>query len=43
MRQERLNDLTLMNIEHGNLRQINFDDVINDFANAKACKVPGLP
>jgi len=36
MTQERLNYLTLMSIEHDILRQNNFDDVINDFANAKA-------
>jgi len=31
-----------MNIEHDNLRQNDFDDVIKDFADAKACKVPGI-
>jgi len=38
--QECLNDLTLMSIEHDILRQINFDGVINDFANTKARNFP---
>jgi len=42
MTQERMNELTLMNIEHDILRQSNFDDVINDLANDNARKVPGL-
>ena len=42
MTQERLNHLTLMSSEHDILRQINFDELINDFASRKARKVPGL-
>ena len=43
MTQGRLNHLTLMSSEHDILRQVNFDDLINDFACRKARKVPGLP
>jgi len=42
MTQERLNGLKVISIEHDIVRQINFDDVINDFVNAKARKVLGL-
>ena len=42
MTQERLNELTLMSIEHDILRQISFANIFNDFANAVARKVPGL-
>jgi len=42
MTQEGRNDLTLMSIEQDILRQINFDNVINHFADAKARKVSGL-
>jgi len=42
MTQECLNDLTLISNKHDILRQIIFDDIINDFVNAKARKVTGL-
>ena len=39
MRNERLSNLALLSIESDVLRQIDFDDVINDFAALKARKV----
>ena len=38
MGQERLNWLSLMSIESDILRQIDFSDIIDDFANLKARK-----
>ena len=32
MKQDRLNDLSLMSIESDLLREISYDDIINDFA-----------
>jgi len=40
--EEHLNDLTLMSIERDILRHIQFDKVINAFANAIAREAPGL-
>ena len=42
MTQERPSDLALPSTAHGILRQINFDDVINDFANTKHHEFLGL-
>ena len=39
MKQERLNHLAIMNIEHQLLREIDFDDVVKDFASKKNRKV----
>ena len=38
MLQERFTNLALLSIESDILREINFDDIINDFANRKARK-----
>lgn len=38
MKQKRLNHLSLLNIEHELLREINIHDIIKDFANLKARK-----
>ena len=36
---ERLSDLTVMSIESDILRDINFEDLVNEFAKKKTCKV----
>jgi len=38
MRQGRLTDLALMNIEREKLKAINWDEIINNFADAKVRK-----
>ena len=40
MTQQRLNSLSLMNIEYEILDSIDFDNLIDDFAEAKARKIP---
>lgn len=40
MLQERLSSLSLMSIESDVLKELDFDEVINDFAHLKARKVP---
>jgi len=42
MTKEHLNGLTPTSIEHDIWRHINFDDVINHFANVKARKFLGF-
>lgn len=39
MNMERLNDLTLISIEHEVAESINYDDIIDDFSNQKARKI----
>ena len=39
MTQERLNSLAIMSLERDILRKMNFNDVIDEFSNAKARKV----
>ena len=39
MTQDRLNDLAVLSIESEIARTIDFNDIIHDFANMRACKV----
>ncbi|KAK7870046.1 hypothetical protein R5R35_012002 [Gryllus longicercus] len=39
MSQTRLNNLSLMGIEHDILAEIDFEDIIHDFASSKCTKV----
>lgn len=39
MSEDRLVGLTLLSIESDIMRELNFDDIVNDFANRKARKV----
>ena len=43
MRQDRLNHLTLMSLEHEVLREIDFTELIDKFPKIKARKMPSAP
>ena len=43
MPHERLSNLAIMSIEYDIVRELDFNNLVKDFAAQKARKVPGLP